>query len=451
MKRTAALLLTLISLGGALGAQPQGAEALVGECAAYLSAFFQGKIDARVAVVALDDRAGLGDSALQKLYQMLVARLEAEKAIRFHDLLVAVADGRAEFNLDRARELDFLIELRLVRNLDKVGLGLTVFSRLQDRVVALKYIERAIPRAERDLLQARSFAFAAMGFAKLLEFETREGLMDIRSLPAADGGAMEYYFYYPDEIVIYQAREAGLEKRFQFRLKWNRPYYPARHPEGRLLLFRSGADLVLTAGGNFSPYSQVLTFRDGAWQEAGTVDFVPFLLVSLNRAPYLVGARWEEGRNFLKERIFFQPYDPASAAGQGLMQKQVCAAMALDIAAADGQLQAVHAIDRGYSYRMYGADLAERTPLPGKKGGALAALGGEWLALSDYSRVADRLFFLDIRDGGLRPVYEAPVAGEVRFLAAGVWHDAPGFWAGVRQRDEDGGRLLVQFWGKGHE
>lgn len=449
MKKAVALLLTLIALGSALSAQQQGAEALVDECAATLAAFFQGQADARVAVVALDDRAGLGDSGLQKLYQMLVARLEANRTIRFADLLVAVADGRAEFNLDRARELDFLVELRLVRRLDKVGLGLTVFSRLQDRVVALKYIERAIPAAERDLLQARSSAFAAMGFARLLEFEAREGLMDIQSLAAADG-TMQYYFFYPDEIVIYQARETGLEKRFQFRLKWSRPYYPTRHPEGRLLLFRSGADLVLTAGGNFSPYSQVLAFRDGAWQEAGRVDFVPFRFVTLNRTPYLVGARWEEGRNFLKERIFFQPYDPA-AAGAGLMQKQACPAMALDIAAADGELQAVHAIDRDYSYRMYGADLVERTPLPGKKGGALAALGGEWLALSDYRRSADRLFFCDIRDGGLRLVYEAAVAGEVRFLAAGTWHDAPGFWAGVRQSDEDGGRLLVQFWGKAHE
>lgn len=450
MKKAAALLLTLIALGGALGAQQQGAEALVDECASYLAAFFQGRPDARVAVVALDDRAGLGDSGLQKLYQMLVARLEANRTIHFADLLVAVADGRAEFNLDRARELDFLVELRLVRSLDKVGLGLTVFSRLQDRVIALKYLERAIPAAERDLLQARSFAFVAMGFAKLLEFEAREGLMDIQSLPAADG-TMQYYLYYPDEIVIYQAREAGLEKRFQFKLTWSRPYYPTRHPEGRLLLFRSGADLVLTAGGNFSPYSLVLTFRDGVWQEAGRVDFVPFRFVTLNGIPCLVGARWEEGRNFLKERIFFQPYGPAQPAGEGLMQKPVCAAMALDIAAADGQLQAVHAIDREYSYRMYGADLAESTPLPGKKGGALAALGGKWLALSDYRRSTDRLFFCDIRDGGLRPVYEAAVAGEVRFLAAGAWHDAPGFWAGVRQRDEDGGRLLVQFWGKANE
>jgi hypothetical protein len=450
MKKAAALLLTIIALGSALAAQQQGAEALVEEAAAYLAAFFQGKGDVCVAIVALDDRAGLGDSGLQKLYQMLAARLEANPAIRFADLLVAVADGRADFNLDRARELDFLVELRLLRGLDKVGLGLAVFSRLQDRVVALKYLERAIPAGERDLLRTRSFAFAAMGFAKLLEFEARAGLLDIRSLAAADG-AMQYYFYYPDEIVIYQAREAGLEKRFQFKLKWGRPYFPTRHPEGRLLLFRSGSDLVLTAGGNFSPYSQVLTFRDNAWQEAGRVDFVPFRFVSLNHTPYLVGARWEEGRNFLKERIFFQPYDPAAAAGAGLMQKQVCAAMALDIAAADGQLQAVHAIDRDYSYRMYGADLVERTPLPGKKGGSLAALGGQWLALSDFSRSADRLFFCDIRDGGLRPVYETAVAGEVRFLADGTWHDAPGFWAGVEQDDGDGSRLLVQFWGKAHE
>ena len=74
------------------------------------------------------------------------------------------------------------------------------------------------------------------------------------------------------------ASETRLEKQSQFKLKWTRPYYPVLHAEGRLLLFRSGPTLVLTAGNNFSPYAQVLSFRDGQWQEAAQGRFRPLPL-----------------------------------------------------------------------------------------------------------------------------------------------------------------------------
>ncbi len=127
--------------------------------------------------------------------------------------------------------------------------------------------------------------------------------------------------------------------------------------------------------------------------------------------------------------------------------------MAIDFSTAEGQLQAVHVIDRDYAYRLFTADFEEMTPLAERKGASLAALDGEWLAMSDHSRLSDQLFFYDIRDGGLRPVYTGKVAGEVQFIAAGNWREAQGFWAGVRQAAHEAGmeRLLVQFWGKGDE
>jgi hypothetical protein len=316
-------------------------------------------------------------------------------------------------------------------------------------VVAVKYFEKAVSKGEMDFLNARSHAFSEMGFSLLLEFESRMGLMDIQSITAADGQE-QYFFYYPDEIIIYSSRESRLEKHFQFKLSWARPYYPVLHPEGKLLLFRMGRDLVLTAGGNFSPNAQVLTFREGQWQESKKIDFVPFRYITLNQSPYLVGARYEEGRNFFKDKVYFMPFsDPTDRVSA--YEKVTCPAMSLDFSTLDGQLQAVHVIDRGYTYRLFTAEFEEKTPLAEKKGASLAVHGGEWLAVSDFSRDSDQLFFYDIRDGGLRPVYTAKMSGEVQFVAAGSWQNTRGFWVGVLQRVDGMERLMAQFWGKRHE
>ncbi len=449
MKKAICSLLLLI-VTGASGICQQGVEALVAESASFLAAFFKNMPDARVAVVRFENDSELTDLAIQKIYQMLVSRLEGEKTFRVLDLLLDFTGGRGEFNLGQPGALDFLIEMKLIQNKSKTGLGLTVFSRLQDRVVAVKYFERPVSKGEMDLLNTRSYAFTELGFSKLLEFESRLGLMDIQSISAEDGQE-QYFFYYPDEIIIYSARETRLEKHFQFKLSWTRPVFPVLHPEGKLLLFRLDRDLVLTAGSNFSPTAQMLTYRDGQWQESRKVEFVPFRFVTLNQTPYLVGARYEEGRNFFKDRVYFMPFGPATAGGASAYEKKTCPAMSLDFSSSDGQLQGVHVIDRSYAYRLFTSDFEEKTPLPEKKGASLASSGGEWLAVSDYSRNSDQLFFYDIRDGGLRPVYSGKVSGEIQFIAAGSWQGTKGFWAGVLQQADGLERLMVQFWGKRHE
>ena len=449
MKKAICSLLLLI-VAGASGICQQGAEALVAESASFLAAFFKDMPDARVAVVRFENDSELTDLAMQKIYQMLVSRLEGKKSFRVLDLLLGFTDGRGEFNLGQPGMLDFLIEMKLIQNKSKTGLGLTVFSRLQDRVVAVKYFERAVSKGEMDLLNARSYAFSELGFSKLLEFESRMGLMDIQSI-AAEDGQEQYYFYYPDEIIIYSARETRLEKHFQVKLSWTRPIYPVLHPEGKLLLFRLERELVLTAGSNFSPTAKMLTYRDGQWQESRKVEFVPFRFVTLNQIPYLVGARYEEGRNFFKDRVYFMPFSSAVAGGASAYEKKTCPAMSLDFSTRDGQLQGVHVIDCNYAYRLFTSDFEEKTPLPEKKGASLASSGDEWLAVSDYSRTSDQLFFYDIRDGGLRPVYTGKISGEVQFIAAGNWQGTTGFWAGVLQQVDGMERLMVQFWGKRHE
>ena len=74
---------------------------------------------------------------------------------------------------------------------------------------------------------------------------------------------------------------------------------------------------------------------------------------------------------------------------------------------------------------------------PEKKGASLAALGGEWLAVSDYTRASDQLFFYDIQNGGQRLVYSEKITGEIQFISAGAWQNTRGFWTGVKQ-ERDG-------------
>jgi hypothetical protein len=445
MKKAISSLLLFLSIG-AIGLCQQGAEALIADGGAYLSTFFKDKFDIRVAIVHFENNSELSDLAMQKMYQMLVSQLENEKNIRVADLLINFTNGRGEFNLNQSGDLDFLIDLKFIQDKNKTGLGLTIFSRLQDKIVAVKYFEKSLSKGEMEYLNARNFAFPEMGFAKLLEFETKKDLMDIQSIVAADGQE-QYFFYYPDEIIIYLAKETRLEKHFQFKLKWARPFYPVLHYEGKLLLFWSGPVLILTIGGNFSPTAQVLALRDGQWQEMQNIDFVPFKYVVLNQNPFLVGAHYAEGRNFFKEKIYFMPYgDPADKTEA--YEKKTYPAMALDFSTQEGQLQAVHLIDRNYDYHLFTAEFEEKSPLPEKKGASLAALGGEWLAVSDHTRTSDQLFFYDIRAGGQKLVYTEKISGEIQFISAGTWQDTKGFWAGVLQQTDGVERLLVQFWGK---
>jgi len=438
--------LLLLLLFGSPGIGQEGADALVAESTAFLSAFFKNRFDVRLAVIRFENESELTDTAMQKIYQTLISRLEGEKNIIVSDLLVDFTGGRGEFNLGRVDELQYLLDLKLIQNKSKTGLGLTVFSRLQDKIVAVKYFEKALGKGEMEYLNTRNFAFSELGFSKLLEFESKKNLMDVQSISGGEGQE-QYFFYYPDEIIVYLAREMRLEKYSQFKLEWTRPVYPVLHYEGRLLLLPTSQGLVLTAGNNFSSTAKVMALRDGQWQEIQKIDFVPRQHLVLNQNPYLVGTRYDEGRNYLKDKIYFLPFsDPANQSG--IYEKKIIPAMAIDFSVREGQLQAVHLIDRDYHYHLFNSEFEEMLPAPEKKGASLAALGGEWLAVSDYSRATDQLFVYDIQNGGQRPVYTGKISGEIQFISAGVWQKVKGFWTGVRQKQDDLERFVVQFWGK---
>jgi hypothetical protein len=297
-----------------------------------------------------------------------------------------------------------------------------------------------------DFLNINHLAFSELGFSKLIEFETKKNLMDIQSINNADGQT-QYFFYYPDEIIIYLAKGERLEKYSSFKLKWIRPLYPVLHYHGKLLLFTFKNALILTIGNNFSPYAQVLTFSNNQWLETAKIGFMPLKQLIFNQNPYLVGARYDEGKNYFKDKIYFMPFvDPAI--NSGIYEKKTFPAYAIDFSIREDQLQGVHLIDRNYNYHLLTADFAEKAPEPNKKGASLAASNGQWMAVSDYSRQTDQIFFYDINAGGQRPVYTGKVSGEIQFITAGVWQTVNGFWVCSQMSQDDFGRSVLQFWGK---
>jgi hypothetical protein len=204
MKKTTWLLLVLF-LFPCFSFSQSSVESLVQEAADHLQAFFKNKVEARVAVVQFENYSELTDLAMQKIYQMLTARLENDKNIKISDLLINFANGRGEFNLSKVNGLEYLLYLKFIQNKSKTGLGMTIFSRWQDKLVSIKYIEKNLDQGEMELLNAKNFAFSELGFSKLTEFETKKNLMDIQSINSADGQT-QYFFYYPDEIIIYLAK-----------------------------------------------------------------------------------------------------------------------------------------------------------------------------------------------------------------------------------------------------
>jgi hypothetical protein len=434
------------------------AESLVQEVTDHLQMFFKNQAEARVAVVQFENYSELTDLAMQKIYQTLIARLENEKNIKISDLLINFTNGRGEFNLSKVNELDYLLYLKFIQNKSKTGLGMIVFSRWQDKLVSIKYVEKNLGKGEMEFLNTKNFAFPELGFFKLTEFETKKNLMDIQSINSADGQT-QYFFYYPDEIVIYLAKEERLEKYSSFKLKWTRPLYPVLNVQGKLLLIAFKQELIMTVGNNFSPYAKVLTLSqnksktgsamitDNRWLETSKIGFVPFKQIVFNQNTYLVGARYDEGKNYFRDKIYFMPFsDPTS--NPEILEKKIFPAYDIDFSTQEGQLQGIHLIDRNYNYHLLTADLAEKTPELNKRGASLAVSEDQWLAVSDYSRQTDQIFFYDIKSGGQRAVYAGKTPGEIQFITAGIWQKVNGFWVCVQLPQESFGRSILQFWGK---
>lgn len=428
----------------------EGLDNLVKKTSDSILDFFSDKYNVKTSIVKFENFSGFPDILAQKYYQLLVARFEFQEKINFNDLMINFSKNQGQFNLNRTGGLNYLVYIKLIRNRDKLGVGIAIFSKSLNKTVYIKYFEELITPGEQDIINTKDYGFVKTGFSKAIEIEANRDLLDFRTIKDLEGQD-RYFFYYPEKIEIYKSEGSNFKKFFAFKLKWGRPYYPVIQPEGKLSYFYRAETLYLTAGNNFSPKSKIFEFKDNQWREVDSVSFVPFRVININRNDYLVGAAYQEGKNYFKGKILLAPFRSGELRTSEIYEKTIPEFYAVTFAVNGNNLDSLHTIDKDYNYRFFSSDFEEWTVEIEKRGSALCALKGEWLAVSDYSRLTDKLYFYDIDKGSRYLAFENPLDGEVVFISAGTWKRKPGFWVYVRlpgSRGKGNFEYRLQFWSK---
>lgn len=464
------VVLVLVLFGfGTRSSYAQGLETLADELSNSVLDYFssKGESNIRFSIIKFENFSGITDLAAHKFYQQSAARLEGRPQAIFIDLMINFSQKKGEFNLNRIDRLDYLVYLKLIKNLDKVGAGIAIFSRSLDKIVYIKYFEENFPPGESNIYETVDYGFKGLGFSRQIEIDVEKNLLDFRSITAPDGEPSpggQYFFFYPGEIEIFKTRDRQFKKFSSIKLTWGRPYYPVMDYEGKLCLFyRSNEEgipvLYLTAGSNYSPRAKVLSYQNNQWQEIGTLDFVPIKAIHLNNSDYLTGALYDEGKNYFKEKLVLVPFAAGKLDTENPLEKKVVPFFTVDFSLPPGQtgneenVDGVHLIDSDYNYRFYAGDFQEQGPAYERRGSALAALDGQWLAVSDYSfsTQKDKLYFYKIQEGSKQAVYENAINGSVIFISDGSWQNHPGFWVYVKEMKNDNPVYRLQFWSKNIE
>jgi hypothetical protein len=427
----------------------QGLDLLAGKTAQNIVDFLANQNRHNAAIIKFENFSELSDQSALKFYQLLLSKLEGQTQIPFVDLMINFSNGRGVFNRNVGRHIHYPIYVKIIRNRGKIGVGTVIFSTLLDRIVSIKYAEEWIDSGEKEILNTAVYGFEGVGFSRTVEIEADQDLLDLQG-SKAPGGEYRFYFYYPEKVDIYGLEQNRLQKLLSLNLEWGRPYYPAQQLEGRLLVFDFSGIYYLAVGSNFSPRARLFSLKNNQWRELASIPFTPFELVQLNGIYYLIGASYEMGKNYFRDKVFLAPFANSGVVGDRLYEKKVDPFYAVDFSIDDDILSSIHIVDKDYHYKLYTADFESFSIDVEKRGSALASLEDQWLAVSEYVDTGDRdkLFFYKIESGGRRLVYEESVSGAVVFISTGMWKQEAGFWVYVKRRQKYADEYRLQFWKK---
>lgn len=441
------VLLTVIFLFVGTILSAQGLDHLADKVSTGILDFFQDKYNVRTSIVKFENQSGQPDLVAHKFYQLLASKLESSKAIGFIDLLINFNENKGQFNLNAVNRFNYLIYVKLINNKSKVGAGFVVFSKSLDRIVCVRYSETLLSDGEKTILNTKSFGFKSLGFARDIEIEASRNLLDLKTVSNQDG-QHSYYFYYPDKVVVYRLVGNLFKKDYSIQLKWGRPFYPVLEYAGRLLIFQIGDSKYLSVGNNFSPTSIVFINQNNQWQEIGRINFVPIKFIELNKNLYLAGSRYDEGKNHFQDKILLLPFSSGKFERTQIFEKQIPTFYSIDFSTRENELISIHIVDREYYYRFFAADFEEGTIEKVKRGSSLSILDDQWLAISDYTTLSDKIYFYKIEGGSRTLVYETEIPEEVMFISAGIWKANKGFWIYVKKALKYGEDYGLQFWRK---
>jgi hypothetical protein len=428
----------------------QGINELAIQGTQSISKFFLSQLNPRVAVTKFENYTNLSDLACQRFYQLFVSQLEKLPNLAYYDLMINFSNKTGTFNLKRSEEASYLIYLRLIQHYQKLGLGMVIFSKDVNKIVYIDYKEVTYSNHELSLLDATDYGFSEVGFSKVIQTAVNRDLLDLYSIIRSEG-VSEHFLLYPDQIEIFQSEAKILKKTATIPLKWERPYFPTLHPEGRLFYFQWNGVEYFSAGANFSEYGKIYQFKNNGWQEFSRTEVVLLTKISLNDRIYLVGGKYIAGKNYFDKYVKLIPLLPAELVLKEAYKKPLPYFYAIDFAKNNQELISIHLVDYDYKFKTYSADFELLVQEEEKFGAALAVDRLKWVALSNYSIGNDQINFFQIENGKVQKIYKNKIQAEIRFIRSGYLKSQAGFWVYTVKETEKVNDYHLQFWGIGHE
>ncbi len=405
-----------------------------------------------VSIIGLRNRTQLSDDAVQKIYQLIVYRLDRDKSIDFKDSMLSFTKGVGRFNRRTHRTVRFLMSVTMIRNRSRIGFGVSIFSVNLDKTVFVKYVESDVTHGEVSFLNIRENRFSEFGFEKIVELDSKKGLLDMRSVvsSAESSAAPLYYFYYIDRIQVFQFSSNRLKKIAVIKLNETdaSDFFPAIEVEGRLFFFTFGTDSYMVVSNNTRKNSLVYKNQQGTWESVAKIGFVPFEAFLSNNKHYFIGGQYEPGKNYFKENLVLKSIENTLNGVDEKFYKRIEPFYSISFLKENDRIVSMYTIDRKYQFINYGANFEATESNQSRFGYAFSVLENQWIVRTAYTSASDQLKFYKINEIEDKPKYEKPISGEVHFINGGQWNQMKGLWVYVKKRINNYDVYKLQFWSK---
>jgi len=414
-----------------------------------INEFFKKKYDVNYTIIGLKDYSNIDKEVLSQFYQLLVSKLENIQNTKFYDLLVSIEDNESIFNLKSVelKKINYFLSLKVIRNYNKLGLVISVFSKILDKVVFLDYIEVNYKKEEEDYFKTINYVFKRVGFSRIVELNVKKGLLNVSSFLMPDG-VVRYFFLYDKKIDIYQYNKNRLIKIFTLKIKWKRPFYPNLERIGNIKSFQYKKVFYLILTINSYPYSIVYSFENNEWKLKDYIKFNIIDVVNFRNTIYLIGSNFVFGKNYYNGKIFYLPFKNNHFLKNEILTKNIAPFYSLGIDNNEEYIKSYFVINKDYLLNVLSNNLEIISNSDNKLGAELSVLKGKWLVTSFYSNIKDKLLFYKIDDSSYVKKYEENLNGIVKFISSGYYKLLKGFWVYLKIEKNNEINYSLQFWSK---
>jgi hypothetical protein len=412
-----------------------------------INSFLKDSQVATLSVVTLKNTTQLNDNAVQKIYQMIVYRLESNSKIKFKDSMLSFVNGNGNFRLKRNSGVRYLLSVKLIQSKSNIGIGITMYSVILDKTVFTKYLEWKPLPGEIDFLNIKERNFSSYGFDKIVEINAKSGLLDMKTMKSKQG-VLLFYFYYYDHIDILVKENNMLKKKNVISLNDSKKYHPVIYREGRLFFFNYNDNEFMIVGNNFSESSIIFMYKQNKWEKYSSINFIPFETFISNETLYFIGGQYVLGKNFFKDRLVLKNVKTTLEGTKEVFYKTIKPFYSISFLKEGNRIKYMYIVDRKYNFINYGPDFQVLSNDKKKSGFVAFVWNNKWIIKTAFTVGEDVISFYKVNELENTPKYKKNIKGEVLFISNGKWSDKKGIWLYIKRKVHNYYVYKLQFWSK---